>query len=338
MSYLKNNIPKMSIVIPVYNAEKYIERCLESILNQTYRNFEVILVDDGSKDGSLKKLYDYKKKDRRIKVFTQKNSGPSVARNKGIKESSGEYLIFIDIDDYIEKNYLDNLMRETLEEYDLVTTGYIDISKYGTFRLNDFCKENNILECIFNGVGGTLWGKRFKKSIITNKKIRLNPDIYMCEDQLFVLEYVLNSTKFKCLEYSEYCYNRLNEESLSSKLDLDYHENLKLYLSKLEEVLLNYKVDNQLKDKILNKKTEAIYLSLITKIYMNKKYSAFEKINNLRFLSDENRIQNQKVLNSVILKKLKAKKIYRLHYLLLKSNFERVLKDFIKFKIIGRSR
>ena len=102
---------KFSIVIPVYNVEKYIEKCLESVLNQTYDNFEVIVVNDGSPDNSEKIIAQYAQKDKRIKLFTKENGGLSDARNYGVKQCTGDFLLFIDSDDYIEKELLNKLQK-----------------------------------------------------------------------------------------------------------------------------------------------------------------------------------------------------------------------------------
>ena len=101
----------ISVVVPVYNTEKYLHKCIESILNQTFRNIEVILIDDGSVDGSGSICDEYKIKDERVKVFHQPNSGVSVARNKGIIESTGNYICFVDSDDYIDGDYFEKAME-----------------------------------------------------------------------------------------------------------------------------------------------------------------------------------------------------------------------------------
>ena len=97
----------ISIIIPVYNVEKYLEECIESVINQTYRNLEIILVDDGSTDKCLETCKEYEKRDNRIKVIHQENAGVSVARNVGIDFSTGQYIGFVDSDDFIEKDRKD---------------------------------------------------------------------------------------------------------------------------------------------------------------------------------------------------------------------------------------
>ena len=98
--------PLVSVIIPVYNVEKYLRRCLNSVIDQEYKNIEIILVNDGSTDNSLEIAISYKEKDKRIKVFSQENQGLSAARNMGLDKSHGEYITFIDSDDYVSKDYV----------------------------------------------------------------------------------------------------------------------------------------------------------------------------------------------------------------------------------------
>ena len=106
----------ISIIIPVYNSENYLKKCIDSVLSQTYKDIEVIIVNDGSKDNSDKICKNYADQDSRIKYYSQKNSGVSVTRNNGIKYSSGAYIAFLDSDDYIESNFCEIMLRELEKE------------------------------------------------------------------------------------------------------------------------------------------------------------------------------------------------------------------------------
>ena len=108
-------MPKFSIIIPVYNVEKYIGKCLESVMNQTYKDYEVIVVNDGTKDNSMDIVKNYP-----VKIIEQENQGLSVARNTGVKKAKGEYIIFLDSDDYIEKDLLKNINKSLDNNPDLV--------------------------------------------------------------------------------------------------------------------------------------------------------------------------------------------------------------------------
>ena len=136
-----NNNELISVIVPVYNVEKYLEQCIESIINQTYKNLEIILIDDGSTDNSGKICEKYAKRDQRIKVVHQKNSGVSSARNTGIDFSTGKFINFIDSDDYIEKDMIEYL-------YNMIQTERADISMCSAYDVYDdktiFSAKKNI--------------------------------------------------------------------------------------------------------------------------------------------------------------------------------------------------
>lgn len=120
----QNNQPLISIVIPVYNVKMYLNQCLDSISKQTYKNYEVICIDDGSTDGSLDILYECSKRDLRVQVYTQPNQGAAATRNKGIDLAQGEYIIFLDSDDYFEEHLLEKLYDTAIRyDADIVTCG-----------------------------------------------------------------------------------------------------------------------------------------------------------------------------------------------------------------------
>ena len=109
--------PKISIIVPVYNTEKYIRQCLDSILNQTYQNFECLLINDGSSDNSLSIAESFAQNDSRMKVFTKENGGPSSSRNYGLNKVSGEFITFVDADDYIDEYMIENMIdKEDLDK------------------------------------------------------------------------------------------------------------------------------------------------------------------------------------------------------------------------------
>lgn len=212
-------IDLVSVIIPIYNAEKSLEKCVNSVINQTYKDLEIILVDDGSTDKSLTICKSFK--DKRVKVYTQKNSGPSCARNLGLKSSDGNYVIFVDSDDYMENNMIE-LMLEKLksENSDLCICGYYTVSKnikirhsIGKINDNDFRK---IMFEYENNVGGYLWNKLSKKSCI--KKMFRN-NIAICEDEVFWVDNSNNIKKISTIENNLYNYV-LNDDSLINSNDL----------------------------------------------------------------------------------------------------------------------
>lgn len=184
---------KVSIVIPVYNAEKYLNRCLDSIVNQTYTNLEIILINDGSKDNSLKICNKYKENDYRFKIITKENGGVSSARNLGIKESTGDVLTFIDSDDWIESDYIEKSIKFFCKyNCDLLKTNYSVIEKneeYIRYKYNDnFCKisTKRMKEILCTeGMFNCVWATFYKTSILKNEKIEFDKKIIFGEDLMF---------------------------------------------------------------------------------------------------------------------------------------------------------
>ena len=158
------NLPKISVIIPVYNMEKYLNECLDSVINQTLKDIEIICINDGSTDNSLKILKEYEKKDKRIKILTQKNSGVAIARNRGIDFSKGEFIGFLDSDDmYMNKSSLENLYYSAVNNNVLISGGnsnkyYNDklieklepFEKEGIIKYSDFQKQYYFWKYIYS--------------------------------------------------------------------------------------------------------------------------------------------------------------------------------------------
>ena len=168
---------KISVIIPVYNVEKYLSRCLESVINQTYENLEIILINDGSKDRSGLICDYYVKKDNRIKVFHQENQGLSAARNKGIEVASGEYIGFLDSDDYIEKDMYQILFSNAIKyDADITACSSKIMLLNGKVKLGE--SDGNILVLnkfeavaeIINKIDGAVWNKLYKSNLIKSLK------------------------------------------------------------------------------------------------------------------------------------------------------------------------
>ena len=134
--------PKISVIIPIYNAENYVGRCIESVQAQTYNNWQMILVDDGSKDKSLEICQKYADVDDRISVIHQENAGPGIARNTGIAKASGNYVVFIDSDDYIEKDYFQLLAKHN---EDVVFINVRNVDKDGHVLKEEYMSKNKKL-------------------------------------------------------------------------------------------------------------------------------------------------------------------------------------------------
>lgn len=179
---------KVSIIVPVYNVEKYLRRCVDSILAQTFTDFECILIDDGSPDGSPAICDEYAKKDNRIKVIHQENSGVSAARNAGLDVARGEWIGFVDSDDWVENNFLETLMNlKDIENYDILQFNFNNINPtldLEVIPVTDCDLElTNKYECPW--WFGMCWTRLYKKSLIIENKINFPIDIKWGEDTFF---------------------------------------------------------------------------------------------------------------------------------------------------------
>lgn len=197
-----NNEELISIIVPVYNVEKWLSRCVNSILGQTYTNFELILVNDGSTDSSYKICKDYLKKDNRIKLIDKKNGGLSEARNFGISNAKGKYIIFIDSDDYINKNYIAILYKAIVtNNSDIAICEYNEVAENGDFlkevSLNEPENENvvtgkEVIRYLLknNGTANIVaWNKIYKRELFNNIRYQVGK---FYEDEYIVVPLMWN--------------------------------------------------------------------------------------------------------------------------------------------------
>ncbi|NLN05510.1 MAG: glycosyltransferase [Clostridiaceae bacterium] len=193
----------VSVIVPVYNTEKYLKKCIDSILNQTYKDIELILVDDGSTDKSLEILREYEKQDNRVVVITQENKGVSEARNTGLEAATGRYIGFFDSDDYISLNMIEHLVGILEDGYDFASCGWLyeteegktEQSTSGSIKVLE--TRNDILTCMFEqgGCAPNVCNKLLRGDIIKQHGIRFPKGIKIGEDMIMLCEYVLNCGK-----------------------------------------------------------------------------------------------------------------------------------------------
>ena len=207
---------KYTIIVPIYNCKKYLHRCLDSILKQNYKNFELILIDDGSSDGCEEVCDNYMKCDKRIIVHHIKNSGVSNARNIGISFATGDYITFIDSDDYIEKNMLMEINKK-IETYkpDILKYGYynevgfIKRKYHFSTKINTIIYKNDYTIKIIPNIYSSndfsnVWNAVFKKDIVKNHKF--DNKLKFAEDRKFMTECVLKSNSIYILDQFLYHY------------------------------------------------------------------------------------------------------------------------------------
>ena len=242
--------PLISVIIPVYKVEKYLEKCVDSVINQTYKNLEIILVDDGSPDNCPKICDEYAKKDKRIKVIHKENGGVGSARNKGMEKAVGEYITFVDSDDWLEKNFIQEMLF-IINKYkvDYVTCGYYRVYENKKEIINGNLEEividskeyvNKLLN-VQNGYG-FVHMKLIKKEKISS--LRFEEKLVVGEDALFNIQLCKNIEKI--VIYNKPLYNYyFNTNSVVRKYNNEYCNNyLKSMIYMSEYIRKNYKSEN----------------------------------------------------------------------------------------------
>ena len=240
----------LSIIVPVYKVENYLESCVYSIINQTLTNFELILVDDGSPDRSSEICDQLGKTDDRIKVVHKDNGGVSSARNIGLNLASGKWVTFIDADDCISPNFIEGLFAPIFDdnsEVQFVQGGCKCWDGLSNYRVEqsyiDYCSNNP--ENLYSNFRGLIVSKLFLREIIdgsgANKPIRFDENMSLAEDMLFTLEYIARIDKYAFVKETGYFYRQNNQASLTKgkkrrSLDSEFYSFRKIYNANLEYI------------------------------------------------------------------------------------------------------
>ena len=320
---------KITIIVPIYNAQKYIRKCIDSILKQTYKNFQLILINDGSTDESLKICKEFTNLDNRIKLIDKTNGGVSTARNVGIKEAEGDYIFFIDADDYIEKNYLEKFML--YKQYDFVMCGYYEclnekVVKGVRHKEKEFYNNQEVKNMISNrdliNYISVPWMKMFKKDIIYKNNILFRENINYGEDTIFVLEYLAKCRNAKIISEQLYNYN-ITAGSLSRK----YIENITEKLNCIVEIL---KENNYAKKTININIFRNIRTTIFNERLIEYRYFYITCLECVQVIDNYKLKMNEVVLdkNGLIIYILLKLQLYFLLYLIIR-------KKYMKIKPIG---
>lgn len=208
----------VSVIVPVYNAQKYLDACLDSLLTQSYDRLEVILINDGSRDDSLALCRERAEKDKRITVLDQDNAGPGAARNAGLEIAKGEYVLFSDSDDIVLPGAVESLVEAMEGEQDVVIalfelcTDGKRSSVRGLIREDIHMDRDEFLERLSRWPGAyyysALWNKLYRHEIIKKNNIRFHSDVIWGEDCLFNMEYDCYVQRARCINKAVYRYNR----------------------------------------------------------------------------------------------------------------------------------
>lgn len=231
---------RLSVIIPVYNAEKKLKRSVESVLRQSFNDFELILINDGSKDSSLELCKKYAEQDKRVVLINRDNGGPAAARNEGLKIARGEYVLFIDSDDGLIYDEAISDMLAEIEDGDLLISPYIrkngKIEKVVSVeRFIKKCNNAQFLDVLLNKVHtfyySVLWNKLYKMDIIRANNIMFDKKMTWGEDFCFNMQYFFFADSILFSQKPKYCYERcLNGQTWKTLFEIPQNINKKLKL------------------------------------------------------------------------------------------------------------
>lgn len=269
----------ISIIVPIYNASSTIEKCVNSVIKQSYQDWELLLINDGSTDDTLKLCCEYEAIDKRIHVFNKENGGVSSARNVGLDKAKGDWIAFIDSDDYVRRDYLKNLLSHTNESIDLVIS-YAEVHSKNGFELEKYpsklvTSENFDSIFIVNDMHWhtSPWSKLYRRGIIEDNNLRFCEGMHIGEDALFLYSYILYSKIIYISSDTDYCYFAYTENSLTKRVN------------SLDSELLSYNNIN----------------SIVTQLIESKKINKTVALNNLYWLiaSYQRRVLNALYYNKI---------------------------------------
>lgn len=306
---------KYSIIVPVYNGASYISKTLDMLLDHPRNDYEVIAVNDGSSDNTLSVLKEKAETTEKLVIISQENSGPSGARNTGLENANGEFILFADADDFLNINILDYLQMIE-ENFDLHIFNHlinygnqIELKKMVYEHPISYFNNQDILELYLDGLVHNLWNKVYRNKIISEYKILFDENLRMGEDLLFNLNYLKYTQQIRFNNQPFYTYTKDSMDSVSKELPADYFDN-QVFLFK--QVLDFFSHLKKLKDDNNQKKLYADFMKNISN-YMKKSASVYDRSTFTQMMKKE--VLSQK--SRVILDEISMAHLTRAHKILL---------------------
>ena len=263
---------KISVIMPIYNAFDYLKPAIDSVLNQTLPDIELICVDDGSTDNSLSILKEYQQSDERVRIITENNAGPSTARNKGLARARGKYVIFLDADDFFDYTLLEKLYNVAEENSLDITICKFDIynnrkssfednirSDHGEiFNESSVVSKNDYPDVILSCTTGYVWNKLFRKEFLLEKEMTFDPDLRVFEDTHFVVTSLSLAERVgKCSE--RLIHHRVYSNQPRNKLLRKYYRQVPEVYAKIKEFLRAHGMYTPLSQSFLNLSASRCY-------------------------------------------------------------------------------
>lgn len=243
---------KVSVIMPIFNAADYLRPALDSVISQTLRDIEIICVDDGSTDNSLEILKEYQQNDERIRIVTETNAGPALARNNGIRRARGEYIAFLDDDDFYEPRFLEALydmakehdLDVAISDYDIYNMRRSTFQKAAPedheeiFEQGRVTSKSEYPDHIFSSTNGSAWNKLFRRSFVVNKELKFLPDVKMYEDVYFVVTALSLAERIE-KHPSVLVHHRVHDDQTRVKMFRKYYSQVPVIYVKIKEFLMH---------------------------------------------------------------------------------------------------
>lgn len=288
---------KYSVIIPIYNAEKTLRRCLDSLLPQLNSDIEVLLINDGSTDSSGDICKEYLGSSDSFKYYEQKNAGASAARNKGIDNAIGDYLLFVDSDDYVDKDYfvvIDSCFQKKRAELLVFGLSFVSRTrnKFMTYEEKHYSGIEAVRQISILSKKQdlyTLCNKAFVRNLIHENNLRFNTSISIGEDSAFVFQYILHIDEFSTCSNTLYYVDESVDDSLSRKERKDL----------CNDLIVSYKeIENHLVNTSLDKTIQKEFLKILSRAYYRSAYSCFLEISRWNCSNAEKKEEITKVCSA----------------------------------------
>lgn len=283
---------KISVIIPIYKVEKYLEKCITSLINQSFTDFELILVDDGSPDNCGKICDDFKEKDSRIKVIHLENGGVCRARNEGMKLATGDFYVFVDSDDWVEKDYLKDFVENMEDDFTMIIQNCNrdndekSETKFFGYQNKSFVLKEDFGKLFYENPhyvpGGYPWNKLYSAKIIKENNLQFDPAIKLADDEKWNFEYLVHVKKLKFVENANYHYI-YNPGSISNQAR-PFDRELTRFAFKakfFDFALKNYQLSEPDKKKVIAEVERHFRINILDRIY-KKEVSKEERMARLK--------------------------------------------------------
>lgn len=312
-------IEKISVIVPVYNSADTIEKCVLSIMNQTFKNLEIILINDGSKDNSLKicqKLADF---DNRIILINQDNKGVSATRNKGLRLATGHYVAFVDSDDWIESEMYENMINAIKDTHsEVCISNYYSGQTKKILNIKDQVLQNNGIyekiiknmigpipigtEAIKNKIMGSSWRYLISKSLLERNYITFSEDVYLSEDLIFCIKFLFQTNKLVIDPNAYYHYENI-QESATRKYKKNFRFQQQIVFKDIKKICEENGKLNDIEENLNSMYVEMAINEFVNQTHPKNDLSIFRKIKNIKQICDNKLIS---IVEKTNYKKLKT--------------------------------